>query len=119
VKNDQFSPSTSFDFRPEIFSEETETHRVPLFENEQIRIWKTVIHPNSPLKMHRHDRSRVLVALKGGTLKRVADTGEISYLSFESGKAYLLGEDPENSNHADINESNETIEVMIIEFKNK
>jgi len=115
MSKNPYTPSPSIDFKPA--AHDSETHRVPMFENDDIRIWKTIIHPNSPLKMHRHDHSRVLVALKGGTLKRVEDTGAISYLSFETGKAYLLNEDPGTSQHADVNESDEAIEVLVIEFK--
>jgi quercetin dioxygenase-like cupin family protein len=92
------------------------THRVPQFENERVRVWKTVIMPHQPLKMHRHDNSRVVVGLKGGTLKKIEETGEVSYLTFETGKAYYLTEDLPGTMHADINESDEPIEVMVIEF---
>ncbi len=93
------------------------THRVMQFENEQVQVWKTVIMPNQPLKMHRHDKSRVIVGLKGGTLKKIEESGEISSLVFETGKAYWLDEDPPGTLHADINESDEPIEVMVIQFK--
>lgn len=93
------------------------THRVFQFENEHVRVWKTVIMPNQPLKMHRHDCARVVVGLKGGSLTKLEDTGETSELIFETGKAYWLNEDPPNTLHGDVNESNEPIEVMVIEIK--
>ncbi len=93
------------------------THRVLQFENEHVRVWKTVIMPNQPLKMHRHDSARVVVGLKGGKLTKIEETGETSILNFETGKAYWLNEDPPRTRHADINESNEPIEVMVIEMK--
>ncbi|MBA2727424.1 MAG: hypothetical protein H0U49_04545 [Parachlamydiaceae bacterium] len=93
------------------------THRVFQFENEHVRVWKTVILPNQPLKMHRHDCSRVVVGLKGGTLTKIEETGETSELNFETGKAYWLTEDPPEILHGDINESEEPIEVMVIELK--
>lgn len=103
-----------------IFAEDAEksTHRVPQFENELVRVWKTVIMPHQPLKMHRHDNSRVVVGIKGGTLKKIEATGEVSDLTFETGKAYFLTEDPPGTMHADVNESDEPIEVMVIEFNN-
>lgn len=103
-----------------LYSKETEpqgTHRVFQFENEHVRVWKTVIMPNQPLKMHRHDCSRVIVGLKGGSLTKLEDTGETSELVFETGKAYWLNEDPPNTLHGDVNESDEPIEVMVIEIK--
>lgn len=95
----------------------TGTHRVFQFENDQVRVWKTVIMPHQPLKLHRHDCSRVVVGLKGGTLTKIEETGEVSPLIFETGKAYWLTEDPPGTLHGDINESDEPIEVMVIELK--
>lgn len=103
-----------------LHSEETlsiPTHRVLQFENEQVRVWKTIIMPHQPLKMHRHDCSRIVVGLKGGMLKKVEKTGEVSDLRFDTGVAYWLTEDPPSTLHADINESDEPIEVMVIELK--
>lgn len=93
------------------------THRVFQFENEHVKVWKTIIMPHQPLNMHRHDCSRVVVGLKGGSLTKIEETGEKSELVFESGKAYWLNEDPPNTLHSDINESDEPIEVMVIEIK--
>lgn len=93
------------------------THRVFQFENEHVRVWKTVIMPHQPLKMHRHDCSRVVIGLKGGSLTKLEGTGETSELIFETGKAYWLNEDPPGTLHGDINESDEPIEVMVIEIK--
>ncbi len=93
------------------------THRVFQFENEHVRVWKTVIMPHQPLKMHRHDCSRVIVGLKGGALTKIEQTGETSPLVFDTGKAYWLTEDPPGTLHGDVNESDEPIEVMVIEIK--
>lgn len=95
----------------------TSTHRVFQFENEHVRVWKTVIMPHQPLKMHRHDCPRVVVGLKGGVLKKIEETGETSNLNFETGAAYWLTEDPPGILHGDINESDGPIEVMIMELK--
>ena len=93
-----------------------ETHRVFQFENEHVKVWKTVIMPNQPLKMHRHESPRVVVGLQGGTLTKIESTGETSELTFETGKAYWLDEDPPGTLHADRNESDEPIIVMVIEM---
>ena len=93
------------------------THRELQFENEQVKVWKTVIMPHQPLKMHRHDCSRVIVGLKGGSLSKIEESGEKSQLIFETGKAYWLTEDPPGTLHGDMNESDEPVEVMVIELK--
>lgn len=101
-----------------LYSEEiTETHRILQFENEYVKVWKTTIMPHQPLKMHRHDAARIVVGLKGGKLTKIEHSGEQSELIFDTGKAYWLTEDPPNTLHADINESDIPIEVMVIEMK--
>jgi len=94
-----------------------ETHRTLQFENEKVKVWKTVIEPRLPLKMHRHDRDRVIIGLEGGKLTKIEETGDESELVFETHRAYWLEKDPPGTLHADINESNELIEVMVIEIK--
>lgn len=94
------------------------THRVPMFENDEVKVWKTIIVPNSPLAMHRHEQGRTIVALKGGTLTILQDTGEKTQVVWETGKAYWLDADPPgDKKQADVNETAETIEVMVIESK--
>ena len=100
-----------------LLTAENKTHRVPLLENKKVKAWKTVIMPNQPLKMHRHEYDRIVIGLKGGTLTKIEKTGEISKLIFENNKAYWLPKDPPNTFHADINESNKPIEVIVIELK--
>ena len=97
--------------------ENKSTHRELQFENEHVKVWKTIIMPHQPLKMHRHDCSRVVVSLKGGSLTRIEESGEKSQIIFDTGKAYWLTEDPPGTLHGDINESDEPIEVMLIEVK--
>jgi len=69
--------------------------------------------------MHRHSGGRVIIPLKGGKLLKVEDTGRTSDLIFETHKAYWLSADPENELHGDLNLSNETIELMVVELKDK
>ena len=58
------------------------------------------------------------VVLKGGTLTIVQDTGEKKTVEWKTGQAYWLDADPPGSKqHADVNETNDTIEVMVIEGK--
>ncbi|MEB3703084.1 Cupin domain-containing protein [Candidatus Bealeia paramacronuclearis] len=106
-----------FMFSFSLCGEIPKTHRELQFENEKVKVWKTIIMPNQPLKMHRHEQPRVVVGLKGGTLKKIEEGGRTSDLTFETSKAYWLEADPQGELHGDINESNEPIEVMVIEFK--
>lgn len=96
----------------------TPSTKVPQFENEHVKVWKTTFLPHQRLKLHRHDKTRIVVGLKGGVLTKIEESGETSPLAYETGKAYWMPKDAENVLHGDINESDEPIEVMIIEFKN-
>ena len=41
-----------------------------------VQVWKSIIMPNQPLALHRHDHGRTIVALKGGTLDVVDANGQ-------------------------------------------
>ncbi|MFN8060261.1 MAG: hypothetical protein U0Q12_13985 [Vicinamibacterales bacterium] len=97
----------------------TATYRVPQFENGDVKVWKTVILPKSPLSMHRHEHGRALVALKGGQVTIQNDKGKKTPVVWETGKAYWLDADPPgNEQHADVNEGTDPIEVIVVELKN-
>ena len=92
------------------------TRRVPQFENESVRVWKSVIAPGQPLSLHRHESGRVIVVLAGGTLKIVKESGEARTVVWETGKAYWLTADAAGEKHGDVNEGMEPIEVMVVEM---
>jgi quercetin dioxygenase-like cupin family protein len=92
------------------------TRRTPQFENESVRVWKSVIVPGQPLSMHRHEAGRVIVALKGGTLEVVEESGGSRPMTWETGKAYWLPADPPGTRHGDRNPGPEPIEVMVVEL---
>ena len=95
------------------------TRREPQFENEHVKVWKSIILPNQPLTLHRHDHGRTIVALKGGTLDVVDGKGQTRQkMTWESGKAYWLGVDPASEQHADLNRGKEPMEVIVVEMKN-
>ena len=94
------------------------TRREPQFENEHVKVWKSIIMPNQPLSLHRHDHGRTIVALKGGTLDVVDGKGETKQrMTWESGKAYWLGVDPPKEEHGDLNRGKEPMEVIVVEMK--
>jgi quercetin dioxygenase-like cupin family protein len=92
------------------------TRRVPQLENESVKVWKSIIVPRQPLSLHRHENGRVIVALKGGTLKVVEESGPSREVVWETGKAYWLSADPPGTRHGDLNEGPEPIEVMVVEL---
>jgi quercetin dioxygenase-like cupin family protein len=90
---------------------------VPQFENAAVTVWKTVLGPREKIGMHRHDHGRVVVALKGGALTIPQDDGSSRRLVLETGKAYWLDADPPGKLHGDDNQTDRTIEVMVVELK--
>ncbi len=96
----------------------TGTRREPQFENENVRVWKSIIMPNQPLSLHRHEFGRTIVALKGGTLDVVDGKNQtLQQMTWESGKAYWLGPDPAGQQHGDMNRGKEPIEVIVVEMR--
>ncbi len=98
-------------------ADEVATGRTPQFENEHVEVWKSVIVPNQPLSMHRHDNPRATIALKGGTLRVVNEAGESHDMTWETGSAYWLEADPPGELHGDVNEGTEPIEVIVVQLK--
>ena len=98
-------------------AEAAATGRTPQFENEHVQVWKSVIAPNQPLEMHRHDNPRVIIALKGGTLTVVSDAGERRDMTWETGRAYWLDAEPPGELHADVNQGPEPVEVIVVQLK--
>ena len=94
-----------------------QTKRVPQFENEDVKVWKSIVLPNQPLTMHRHDHPRVIIALNGGTMKIVDSTGKSEEHVWETGKAYWLPMNPPGTMHADVNAGDKPIEVMVVELE--
>ena len=94
------------------------TRREPQFENEHVKVWKSIIQPNQPLSLHRHDHGRALIALTDGPLDVTDSTGKtMSTYKWEKGKAYWLGADPPGTRHADVNRLDRPIEVIVVELK--
>ena len=94
-----------------------QTERIPQFENDEVKVWKSVVAPNSPLPLHRHDHPRVITALVGGTMKIVEQNGSSETHVWETGKSYWLPANAPGTLHTDINTGNNPIEVMVVELK--
>jgi hypothetical protein len=93
------------------------TKRYPQFENAAVKVWKSIVFPNAPLTMHRHDHPRVIIALKGGDMKIVESSGKSEDHPWETGRAYWLPANAPNTQHADVNAGKEPIEVMVVELE--
>jgi len=94
------------------------TAREPQFENAEVKVWKSVVLPNDPLPLHRHEHPRVIIALAGGTMKILEDSGQSEIHQWQSGKAYWLPSNPPGRLHQDINIGDKPIEVIVVELQN-
>jgi quercetin dioxygenase-like cupin family protein len=96
-----------------------QTQRFPQFENDAVRVWKTVLAPNKAIQMHRHDHPLVVVALNGGAVQVVEQNGATERHIWETGKAYWLPANPPNTMHADVYKGEKLIELMVVELKHE
>ena len=93
------------------------TQRIPQFENDSVKVWKSIVMPGTPLTLHRHEHGRTIVVLAGGDLKVVKESGKTEVMHWETGKAYWLPPDPPGEMHKDVNDTGKAIEVMVVEMK--
>jgi hypothetical protein len=96
-----------------------QTQRIAQFENDDVKVWRSVVVPNTPLTMHRHEHGRVIVPIVGGTMKIVTQGGASETHQWDTGKAYWLPANAPNELHADVNAGTKPIEVMVVELKQK
>jgi len=94
------------------------TGREPQFDNADVKVWKSVVQPNDPLPLHRHDHPRVIIALHGGTMKILEESGQSELHQWQTGKAYWLPANAPGTRHQDVNVGAEPIEVMVVELQN-
>ena len=98
---------------------DAQSTRTPQFDNDAVNVWRSTILPNAPLTFHRHDHPRIIVALNGGQMKFVEQSGHIDNQTWETDKAYYLPAMPPNTLHEDVNAGDKPIDVMVIELKHE
>jgi hypothetical protein len=96
-----------------------QTGREPQFDNSAVKVWKSVVLPNNPLPLHRHEHPRVIIALRGGSMKILEENGQSEIHEWQSGKAYWLPANPPGTRHQDVNVGEQPIEVMVVELQNE
>ncbi len=94
-----------------------EMQRLPQFENDRAVSWKSVIPPHTASTLHRHDRYRSVIAIVGGDLKTVDASGATVVTHYETGKAYWQEPMPAGAMHRDVNDTDKTIELVVVEIK--
>ncbi|MGO9946587.1 MAG: hypothetical protein ACLPWG_07055 [Steroidobacteraceae bacterium] len=95
------------------------TGRETQFENSAVKVWKSLVLPSNPLPLHRHEHPRVIIALRGGSMKILEESGNSEVQEWQTGKAYWLDANPPGTRHQDINVGDKPIEVMVVELQNE
>lgn len=98
-------------------SRSPQIQRIPQFENDRVTVWKSVLPPGAESTLHRHDHGRTVIGIVGGDLKTVAADGRVTVNHFETGKAVWQDPMPPGEMHKDLNDTNHTIEVIVVEVK--
>jgi hypothetical protein len=117
VRSQQGATGTQQTGTQQTGTQQTGTQRIVQFENDDVKVWKSIVVPNAPLTMHRHEHGRVIIPLRGGTMKIVEQSGGSEAQVWETGKAYWLPKNAPNTMHADVNAGDQPIEVMVVELK--
>ena len=91
--------------------------RVPQFDNDRAVSWKSVIPPHTESTFHRHDRYRTVIGIVGGDLTTIDPQGKKTVTHYEAGKAYWQEPMPPGAMHKDVNETGQTIELVVVEQK--
>ena len=98
-------------------SPRAQSTRVPQFDNERAVAWRSVIPPHTESTLHRHDRYRTVIGIVGGDLKVVTPDGKATVTRYETGKAYWFAPMPPGEMHKDVNDTDRTIELIVVEIK--
>ena len=94
-----------------------EMQRVPQFDNTRATSWTSIVPPHTESTFHRHDRYRSVIAIVGGDLKTVAPDGRVTVTHYESGKAYFFEPMAAGEMHKDVNDTDKTMELIVVENK--
>ena len=100
-----------------VAAQKLEMSRVPQFENDRAVSWRSVIPPHTESTLHRHDRYRTVIGIVGGDLTTVSPDGKKTVTHYETGRAYWQEPMPPGQTHKDVNETDKTIELLVVELK--
>ena len=98
-------------------AQKAEMTRVPQFENDRAVSWNSVIPPHTESTLHRHDRYRTVIGVVGGDLTTVSPDGHKTVTRYETGKAYWQAPMSSGEMHKDVNDTDKTIELVVVEMK--
>lgn len=86
-------------------------------ENDAVSVARAKILPHEEIGLHRDAYPQVVIALQGGTITRLEADGSKVDVHFPTGKAVFRNIDPPDQLHKSLNDSDNPIELMIIQLK--
>ena len=89
----------------------------PEIENEDTHVWRVHLPPKQSSNLHRHNHPRVVVVLAGGSLKLLVKAAQPRVLPWQTGKVYWLPADASGEYHTYLNDGDQPIEFIYIEFE--
>jgi uncharacterized RmlC-like cupin family protein len=96
---------------------QSQMERIPQFENDRAVSWKSVLPAHTESTLHRHDRYRTVIAIAGGDLTTVTAAGQATVTHYETGRAYWQAPMPPGVMHKDVNNTDKTLELVVVEMK--
>ena len=93
------------------------THRKQFINNDKVRVWSTVICPNSHLKFHTHKFPRILISSGDGTIKVLYKNKKSLLVHVKKNKPIWLSHKEGLAPHEDINLSNKPMRVIVVAVK--
>ncbi|QLH35412.1 MAG: hypothetical protein HWD61_04010 [Parachlamydiaceae bacterium] len=87
------------------------------FENDKVHVSKANIMPHEEIGLHRDANQHVVVALQGGVITRLEADGTSTKVNFPTGVPVFRDIDPPNEFHKSLNDSDNPIELIIIQLK--
>lgn len=87
------------------------------FENELVHVAQAKIMPCEEIGLHRDAYPQVVIALQGGTITRLEANGTKTDVNFPTGVAIFREVDPPDELHKSINNSENLIDLIIIQLK--
>lgn len=86
-------------------------------DNDFVNVVRVKIMPQEESWLHRDDYEHVVVALQGGVITRLEADGSTTDVNFPTGRAVFRGIDPPNQLHKSVNNSHDSIELIITYLK--
>jgi len=94
-----------------------ETKRKVFIDNQETKVWETVVCPNQRLPFHTHQHARVVIPNQTGTLKVIYRSGKETFIHLKKQTPILLSKSQGREAHQDVNIGKQPIHVTVIELK--